>query len=327
MYSARGVVRLIGFILLQLLIVLTLLEIVARVFDPFGISYFPENARFREALILEEPIGYRLRPGLEDRYHGVPVRINRLGLRDRDVEGKVPGEYRILAMGDSVPFGIGSRYEDSYPHQLDVLLNERHPGKHFRVINTGVPSYNTEQELIQLKTLGLSLQPDAVTLLFSANDINPKLWSMKNKHLIEHSYAGSLLQMLVGKVLARVSKRGDSSRAGVALDEYRLDSPRWQAIDRSLTEIQAILRARRIPFVLFATIRHQSVLEMVDKVARREGIIFINLQRKDDPRWAGLEERLFHNSVVDGHPSALGNRVLATVMAENLERYRALGKR
>ena len=43
-----------------------------------------------------------------------PVIDRPLGLRDREVGEKVPGEFRILMMGDSVPFGIGVRYEDLY---------------------------------------------------------------------------------------------------------------------------------------------------------------------------------------------------------------------
>jgi lysophospholipase L1-like esterase len=340
MIVARRLARLAGFVLLQIVLVVVLLEAVARIFDPFGISYFSEVARYGDTLVLEEPIGYRNRPGLDGQFSGVPVRINRLGLRDREIEGKAPGEYRILAMGDSVPFGIGVRYEDSYPHQLEVLLNERHASRHFRTLNMGVPSYNTEQELIQLKTLGLSLQPDAVTLFFSSNDIEPKLWS-RNKlnhwyaYLVQRSYAGSLVTLVLQKAFAQIvggnsrsqdPNARDTSR--VALDQYRLDSPRWQAIDRSLTEIHAILKARHVPFVLYSALEQPYIIEMLEGMARREGILYVNLQqRKDDPRWAGLDKRRLRNSVVDGHPSPLGNTVLATLMAESLERHKALGRR
>ena len=150
----RRMSRLAAFVLLQGVIVITVLEIIARVFNPLGISYYPETARYLDTLVLEEPIGYRNRPGLQDRFYGAPVVINALGLRDREVGEKAPGEFRILVMGDSVPFGIGVRYEDSYPHQMEVLLNEQFPGRRFRTLNLGVPSYNTEQELIQLKSLG-----------------------------------------------------------------------------------------------------------------------------------------------------------------------------
>jgi len=336
----RRVVRITGFVLLQIVLVLALLEIVARIFNPLGVSYLPELLRYSDTYILEEPIVYRHRPGLEGQFGGVPVHINRLGLRDREVEGKKPGEYRILAMGDSMPFGVGVHYEDSYPHQLEVILNEHPHGKQFRVINMGVPSYNTEQELIQLKSLGLSLQPDAVTLLFSGNDIESKYWALNNRshwyaNYVQRSYAGSLITFVIQRVLARVrgmlSGKTDPNQRDTShnsFSHYRLDSPRWQAIDRSLTEIHAILKARRIPFILFANLKQPYIIELLDGVARREGFTFVNLQNhRRDPRWAGLDPRSLHNSMVDAHPSPLGNRVLATLMAESMERHKQLGRR
>lgn len=332
MIILRRMLRLIVFVLLQGIIVVALLEIIARVFNPLGISYYPETARYLDTLVLEEPIGYRNRPGLQDKFYGAPVSINALGLRDRDVGEKTPGEFRILVMGDSVPFGIGVRYEDSYPHQLEVLLNEQLPGRNFRTLNLGVPSYNTEQELIQLKSLGLSLNPDAVTLLFSNNDIEPKLWVLEKRRrwyvdLVQRSYAGSLLFVLSRDVRQRLKGPAlpatDVSNptlddSAVTFSEYRTDSLRWQAIDRSLTEINRLLKQRKIPFVLFTNSELPFIVKMLDVVARREGFPLVNLNRNEDLRWAGQEERLFHNSVVDAHPTPLGNRALAMLIAEKL---------
>jgi len=322
---------------IQAVVVLVLLEGAARVLDPLGISYYPETARYLDTLVLEEPIGYRHRPGLSGMYYGVPVTINSIGLRDREIPEPKGREIRILAMGDSVPFGIGARQEDTYPSQLETRLNEKFPGRNYRTINMGVPSYNTEQELTQLKTLGLRLQPDLVTLLFSNNDIEPKLWVFEKRrtwyvNLVQRSYAGSLLyvlfrnfrQSLTAHAASMPPGSGLPVDAGVAFGEYRLDSPRWLAIDHSLTELHTLLRARRIPFVLFTNNEFPVIREMLDGVARREGFPLVHLDRRTDPRWAGQDERLFHNSVTDQHPSALGNRVLAIQMAENLEKLKLL---
>jgi len=341
MIILRHARRLTAFVLLQVILIVALLEIVGRVFNPLGISYYPETARYLDTLILEEPIGYRNRPGLQDTFYGVPVSINALGLRDREVGEKPPGEFRILVMGDSVPFGIGVRYEDSYPYQMEVLLNERAAGRRFRTLNMGVPSYNTEQELVQLKSLGLSLKPDVVTLLFSDNDIEPKLWVFNKRHkwyvnLVQRSYAGSLLFVLfretrlrLGELVMPPAYADDPvlDNSGVAYGEYRTDSPRWQAIDHSLTEINSVLRQRNIPFVLFTNNERSFIVELLEGVARREGFPLVNLRRHEDPRWAGKDERLFHNSVVDAHPTPLGNLALATLIAENLRIRKVLGPR
>src|SRR5260221_9613885 len=44
------------------------------------------------------------------------------------------GEYRILALGESTT-ALGG--EDSWPSQLEKILNTRYPAKHFSVINKG----------------------------------------------------------------------------------------------------------------------------------------------------------------------------------------------
>lgn len=342
MTKSRRFLRLLGFILLQIVIVVLLLEIVARVTDPLGVSYYPETARYFDTLVLEEPIGYRNRPGLDAMFYGVQVRINALGLRDREVGKKAVGEFRLLVLGDSVPFGIGVRYEDSFPHQLEVLLNERHPNAgRFRTLNLGVPSYNTEQQLIQIETLGLTLVPDAVMLLFSANDIESKRWVLEKRSrwfadLTQRSYAGSILFVLWRSLRSALvtlplppAHAGNAlpENTGVALEEYRLDSSRWQAIERSLTSIHTQLKTRGIPFVLFTNDELPHIIEMLETVARREGFPIVNLRIQGDPRWAGKDARLFRNSVVDGHPSPLGNRVLATLMVENLEQLKVTGNR
>ena len=303
-----------------------LLEIVGRIFNPLGISYHSELARFFDTLIREEPIGYHHQPNIEGTFWGVPVKINSICLREHEIGKKVSGEFRVLALGDSVAFGIGVRYEDTFPHQMELVLNEKHKELQFRVLNMGVIGYNTEQELIQLQRLGLGLQPDAVILMYSANDIEPKMKMIDNRqnwlaNVLQRSYAASLLFSGIRNVRRALTKMRASH---VERGEYYLGSPRWQAVDRSLTEMNATLRAHRIPFVLFTNNEPPFIVTMLEAVAKREGFPFVNLRRQDDPRWAGQDERLFHNSASDGHPSVLGNHMLGTLIAEHFERLGAL---
>jgi lysophospholipase L1-like esterase len=334
----RRAARLLALAAVQCALVVLLLEAAGRLFDPLGISYYPETARYLDTLVLEEPIGYRNRPGLRGTYYGVPVSINSLGMRGPEVPDKAPGEFRILVMGDSVPFGIGVRYEDALPQQLERVLGERHPGRRFRALNMGVPSYNTEQELIQLRTLGIALAPDAVILFFASNDIEPKMWVLERRsrwyaNLAQRSYAASLLFVLARELRQRLAAAGPGAAhaaipglggTGIALEEFRADSPRWLAVERSLAQMNDLARARGIPFVLFTHDEADFILELLRGVAAREGFPVVNLRRQEDPRWAGMDPALFHNSRIDSHPTPLGNRVLATLAAESLERLGAL---
>ena len=317
-----------GFIAVQILVTLALLEVACRFFNPLGISYFPETARYLDTLIHEEPIGYRNRPGLQGTYYGAPVSINSLGMRDREVAAKIPGEFRILVIGDSFPFGIGVPYEDSIPHQLEKQLNaSAPPGRNYRTLNMGVPSYNTEQELIQLKDRGLGLEPDLAILLFSENDIERKKWVFDKRSkwtadLAQRSYAISTLFVLVR--YARAAAKQPEQM--VASGEYRLDSPRWQAIDRSLTEIKQLCIHKGIPFVLltdFGLVGEP--FKLLKDVAQREGFPIINLSPSQDPRWMDKYAQRFTNSVNDSHPNVDGSRNFAIMYAEYLNRSGILG--
>ena len=337
---------------IQGVVIFLLLEVVGRVFDPLGISYYPETARYLDTMIIEEPLGYRNQPGLQGTYYSTTVSLNSLGMRDREVAAKAKNEFRVLVMGDSVPFGIGVRYEDSFPHRLEELLNsadsdnDRDPGawRQYRTLNMGVPSYNTEQELEQLRTVGLGLQPDLAMLLFSNNDIETRMWVFDKRRSwltdkAQRSYAASLLFRFYREARARLvpatpvtetaAPAGDGvlslmNAPAVAFGEYRVDRPRWQAIDRSLTEINRLLKDRGIPFVLLVPPDADYIVALLRGVAQREGFPLVLLDPWADPRWAGEDPRNYSNSYIDGHPNAAGHLIYATLIAENLEKLAIL---
>ena len=65
------------------------------------------------------------------------VSTNSIGLRGPELEDPKP-EIRIACVGDSVAFGWGVSYEESYPARLERLLIER--GRSVEVLNAGVPA-------------------------------------------------------------------------------------------------------------------------------------------------------------------------------------------
>lgn len=316
-------IRWIGFGILQIALTFAAIEVVARVFDPIGISYYPETARYLDTMVQEEPIGYRNRPGLEGTFHGVPVRINSWGMRDREVAAKTPGEFRVLVIGDSFPFGVGVPIERSVPYQLEQLLNSAAgPGRTYRTLNMGVPSYNTLQELIQLREVGLSLEPDLAVLIFSWNDIEEKMWVFDRRRSWEadwaqRSYAISLAFVLVRHLRTLLGRPEQL----IAVGEYRPDSPRWQEIDRSLKEIHHRCAERGIPLVVFTkSLKGSDAFQMVQGVGKREGFSVIDLSPSMDPRWKDVPPREFNNSIVDSHPNADGSHVYAVLLSEHLAR-------
>jgi len=81
-----------------------------------------------------------------------------------------PGaEVRVLCVGDSHTFGAGVPAAESYPAHLQVLLDQRAPGR-FSVINLGVPGMNTGQVLERLPLQLARFQPDMVIAWAGVNN-------------------------------------------------------------------------------------------------------------------------------------------------------------
>jgi hypothetical protein len=314
---------------LQAIIIFGLLEILGQIFDPLGISYYPEMAKYLDTLILEEPIGYRNRPQLQGNFFGTSVLINSLGMRDRKVVAPTANEFRILVLGDSVPFGVGVQYEATFPYQLEQILNTQFTGA-IRTLNMGVPSYNTEQEWMQLQTLGMALQPNLVILLFVSNDIEPKMWVLDKRqvwyaNLAQRSYATTLvfilyreLKRLTPNIISLTRLIPVAAAGEIAWHHYHPSDKRWQAIEQSLTSMNALLRRHQIPFVVFTYQEADVILNLLHQVSDREGFPLINLVPWQDPRWSNQNPRQYVNSYVDQHPNAAGHLMLATLIAENL---------
>jgi len=98
---------------------------------------------------------------------------NSLGLRNREIEQKAPGVYRILILGDSLVWSGETSSGALYTDVLERRLNERRLSvdSSFEVINAGIPGYTTWQELEFLKLYGLEMKPDLVILGFAFNDL------------------------------------------------------------------------------------------------------------------------------------------------------------
>jgi tetratricopeptide (TPR) repeat protein len=77
------------------------------------------------------------------------------------------GTYRIMCVGESTT-AVGG--ENSYPYQLQEILNQRNIGVKFSVINKGMPSGNTTAILAELEDNLNTYRPDMVIAMIGAND-------------------------------------------------------------------------------------------------------------------------------------------------------------
>lgn len=100
---------------------------------------------------------------------GHPIRYNSYGLRDVEFRTtRSTNERRILCTGDSTTFGAGLPPEETYPKQLDQLLNARSVGNRWLVINAGGQGSSVSMLLEFLQKKGVHFDPSVVILGFSA---------------------------------------------------------------------------------------------------------------------------------------------------------------
>jgi lysophospholipase L1-like esterase len=182
---------------------------------------------------------------------GTDVTTNSFGLREGErSKAKPPGTYRIVALGDSITMGWGVAQDMTFPAQLERMLNAKPPkgfpqGQRYEVLNLGVGNYNTVQEVMRLKNLGLAFNPDLVILGYFINDAEPTPKPTRG-FLIEHSYlfafAASRMRLL-------------KPSTGTYLDYYRGlygdDQPGWKAAQAALSDFVSITREHSMPAVMF----------------------------------------------------------------------------
>jgi lysophospholipase L1-like esterase len=139
------------------------------------VRYGSTDAGIADAMLVRHPETGQMapRPGYVQESSKISIRINGLGFRGDDIAPvKPPRTIRIATVGASTTFcGEVSSNQATWPNQLQVLLQQAHPGVRFEVINAGVPGYVITQSLKNLERRVLPLAPDLVIYYEANNDL------------------------------------------------------------------------------------------------------------------------------------------------------------
>jgi hypothetical protein len=98
--------------------------------------------------------------------------INSFGMRDEDFDiNAIRDVYKIAVIGDSHAYSANVKtMDETFPSQLEKFLNANIGQRVVKVLNFGVPGYNTAQELEVLKAKALMFAPKMVILQYCIND-------------------------------------------------------------------------------------------------------------------------------------------------------------
>jgi len=126
----------------------------ARLFADEQVPY--SNLGTGKWVISDPELGYRLNPAGDE--------INELSVRHPEITMPKPaGLYRVIVLGDSIPFGRYGGFVSSLAEQLAARGT-------IEVINAGVPGYTSYQEVRFFERYLLRTEPDLVLWTYCLND-------------------------------------------------------------------------------------------------------------------------------------------------------------
>jgi hypothetical protein len=105
----------------------------------------------------------------------ITEQTNSLGFRTREIEPRLPGELRVMLVGDSYFYGVFMNADETIGALLEEMSQSDPQVKRpLRVYNFAIYGYCSTQELVVAQTYAPRIQPDIVILgFFAANDLIP----------------------------------------------------------------------------------------------------------------------------------------------------------
>jgi lysophospholipase L1-like esterase len=334
----------------SLVVALGVAEMVARLTFSSPLPWMYPQLRYRN----DPDLVFTLAPDQVAFSADKPVRINSRGLRGDIVEfAPRAGTLRLLWLGDSIVFGFGVSDEEVVAQRAVDRLQEMHISA--ESINTGVPAYNTEQEVAFMVRDGRRYHPDWVILGFCWNDINDQLGArvcpegwLVSRSAPEGGCGPSFMESRQGYAVRNAVKRFRLAYAVMESvrtlqeemspdDHFEFrseiiegrDTTRvragWARVEEAVhhlrilgeeAQFQTLVVAFPLPVVLEKAYPKSEYPSRLREIARREGLPFLDLEPSFRRAYRG-HESLFIPYDAD-HPNAMGHDLAASEIARVL---------
>lgn len=246
------------------------------------------------------------------------------------------GFYNIVCIGDSFTYGWGVDRQNTYPKQLEAVLNGHMAGRmKFKVFNLGIPGSNSSQHLILVREIAASNnKPDLIILLTGANDA----WNLADSNLYEFSRQWQargyptikirtmLSNLKIYKMLKVIflNMRGITKESGI--DTFKI-IPKYENIDvdilkkllgYNLTKIIDICKDNEVKIVLQNYPRGDLYGKSdIEAISLANTAPFVDNYRNFNRELAMVKLRdlfLYDNS----HPNERGYRIMAVGLSESI---------
>jgi lysophospholipase L1-like esterase len=315
---------------------LLLVELSLRVLYPAPIRFFYPQ----EIYDFDPEIGHVLRPRQLSFTFDRPVQTNSLGLRDREIAPyPTPGTLRVLALGDSQTFGNGLDPSETWPKQLERMLQNLDGGRRWEVMNAGIPATDTWQHEIVLGWFLDTIHPNAVVLAFYVNDVAPRydphnvnaseLTNSRGKRLAYVLKRSALVTWVYYGLLLPLQVRGSDGRsiedAVITGDHNEAAERGWRQVEQSLAAMKQRCEARQVLFLVAILPRRDQISgdnssrgynARAITIGEKHGIAMLDLLPDLSTAYRLKGASLF--IPWDGHNAAAANEVIATRLAARL---------
>ena len=248
----------------------------------------------------------------------VTIKFNDLGFRDLPFTlEKRPGEFRILAIGDSFTFGSGVQGADTWPQQLEGMLRAERK-EPIEVINAGFAtgSHHVAGYVDWIRSDGVEFKPDVLMIGLCLNDIG-KI-SMLGYPVIEpkQPWLGGLSEILNTIQKTMLMNKVKQQKLDGSLVLQYFPAP-WETAKEGMLSIKGIaadhgLRLIIAVFPMVTQLNERYPLDGVHKIVgeflKSEQIESVDLLSN----FLGHEESDLWVHPTDQHPNKIGQRLIAT---------------
>lgn len=245
-------------------------------------------------------------------------------------EGRQDKTLRVLTLGDSTTFGWGVPQAETWPAQLELLLQKAHPEVKLEVLNGGVPGYTSFQGLHHYKANGMKFQPDLVVFGYIVQDARATLitdrqqaiaalnadyvadhplFRLRIARLLQQRYA--LFRSFQADQVASQGNKEGVTTTRVPLEDYQENIETFARLTREQGS-QLLLFGMPLEVVGY-TQAHRSLLKSLSET--------LKLPHFDPSETIAEEARqqVMYFPEDKGHPNALGCKRIAELFAADLE--------
>lgn len=302
----------------SLIIALLGVEVGVRVFADDGMQFDLEMwkyTRLAKDVSANPRLGHEHKPNVSAHLMGVDISVNAQKLRGNGVSlERVPGKARIMMLGDSITFGWGVPFEETFPRRLERMLDA--DGIKSEVINAGVGNYNTIMEVEYFLNEGRRYRPDVVVLNYFINDAEPVPVYGNNGWLARNSYAYAYLSSRLDVLNRQLSRRQDWGAYYAGL--YEGDAPGWRAAAGRIDALAEYCRRNDIKLLIvnipelrdLKNYRFTRVQNLLREAAKRNQVPYLDLLGSV----RGIDETKLWVSRPDPHPNGYANELFAKAM-------------